>query len=302
MTAAPAVEINELRKSYGPIAALDGASLAVGSGEIFGLVGPNGAGKTTLIKAICGILRPDGGNARVLGLDAGRRRHEVRSRLGYMPQAPALYEDLSPHENLVFFGKGFRTAGLRERIREVLEFVDLWERRDDPLHTFSGGMKQRASLACALLRDPELLILDEPTAGVDPALKQSFWRRFQELKARGRTIFVTTNMMDEALHCDRVAVIRAGRVLVTETPEAIRGRGRTRVTLRLSDGGSRQEDVLDYEHELPRLLAGYGLGAAVTGITVRRPSLEDVVLGMIGEPAPAAAGRQPEVPPGEGAA
>ena len=311
---ARAVAIEQLRKSYGPITALDGASISVDTGEIFGLVGPNGAGKTTLIKAICGILKPDSGSVSVLGLDAARERHAVRRRLGYMPQTPALYEDLSPRENLVFFGRGFRTSGLSDRIRDVLEFVELWERRDDPLHNFSGGMKQRASLACALLRDPELLILDEPTAGVDPTLKQNFWRRFRELKERGRTIFVTTNMMDEELHCDRVAVIRAGSVLITETPEAIRARGRTRVTLCLRDGSVREQEVLAYEEEMPRLLAAYGLSDEVARISVRRPSLEDVVLGMIagdagtdGKPAHGSAdggadgGRNTGAQPGNGA-
>jgi ABC-2 type transport system ATP-binding protein len=287
--ATPAVHISELHKSYGAIKALAGASLEVDVGEIFGLVGANGAGKTTLIKAICGILRPDRGLVRVLGMDAGRQRYSVRKRLGYMPQAPALYEDLSATENLLFFGRGYRTVDLKERTREVLDFVGLWERRDDPLHTFSGGMRQRASLACALLRDPELLILDEPTAGVDPTLKQSFWQRFKELKARGRTILLSTNQMDEALRCDRVALIRDGQILITEAPEVIRSRGRARIVLELASGSRLEEEVLGYEEELPRLLQRYGLKPEVRRISVRRPSLEEVILSMIGEGGHAAA-------------
>ncbi len=281
---APAIKISGLYKAYGDISALAGASLLVGAGEIFGLVGPNGAGKTTLIKAICGVLKPDRGAVTILGLDAGSERYAVRRRLGYMPQEPALYEDLSPRENLAFFGSGYRTAGLEKRIRDSLEFVGLWQRRDDPLHTFSGGMRQRASLACALLRDPQLLILDEPTAGVDPTLKQAFWEHFRELKQRGITIFLTTNMMDEALHCDRVAVIRSGRVLVTEAPDAIRSRGRARITIELAGGGLREADVSGYEEELPRLLLSYGLSDKVRRVSIHRPSLEDVVLSMIQKP------------------
>ncbi len=280
-SAASAIVIDGLYKAYGSVSALSGATLAVDAGEIFGLVGPNGAGKTTLIKAICGVLKPDRGAVRVLGLDSGRDRHAVRRRLGYMPQEPALYEDLSPRENLAFFGSGYGAAGLEQRIRDSLEFVGLWERRDDPLHTFSGGMRQRASLACSLLRDPELLILDEPTAGVDPTLKAAFWEHFQGLKQRGVTIFLTTNMMDEAVRCDRVTVIQGGRILVTETPDAIRARGRTRVRLELAGGVIREAEIGRYEEELPRLLTDYGLSGEVRRISIHRPSLEDVILSMI---------------------
>ncbi len=279
--AASAISIDSLSKSYSSIRALDRAGLEVPEGSIFGLVGPNGSGKSTLIKAICGILKPDSGRISVLGLDASRERARIRSRLGYMPQTPSLYEDLSPVENLRFFGGARASDALDADIEARLRFVQLWERRHDPLHTFSGGMKQRASLACAMLHDPQLLILDEPTAGVDPTLKQDFWRRFHELCGRGRTIFLSTNMMDEAMRCHRVAVIMAGRILVAESPEAIRSRGTTSVTLRLS-GGSRTEELTDYPSELPRLLGEYGLAPEVEGISISRQSLEDVILAMLG--------------------
>ena len=282
MNSVAAIEIEGLGKSYGAIKALDGAGLTVPAGRIFGLVGPNGSGKTTLIKAICGILMPDRGNVAVLGLDAGHDRYAVRKRLGYMPQTPSLYDDLSPTENLRFFGGGFRLPDLQERLRAVLEFVQLWDRRDDPLHTFSGGMRQRISLACALLHDPELLILDEPTAGVDPALRQDFWDHFADLRSRGRTIFLSTNQMDEAMRCDQVAVILGGRVLITETPEAIRGRGKARVMLELDDG-RHIEEVANYEEGLPRLLAEYGLSPRIKRISLKRQSLEEVILDLIGE-------------------
>lgn len=275
-----AISIKALSKSYGPIRALDNATLDVPAGMVYGLVGPNGAGKSTLIKAICGILRPDSGRARVLGMDASAERLSIRGQLGYMPQTPSLYEDLSPVENMRFFGGARRGGDIGEQIREKLELVGLWERRDDSLFTFSGGMKQRASLACALMHDPRLLILDEPTAGVDPILKQDFWEHFSELCEHGRTIFLSTNMMDEAMRCNRVAVILGGSIIIAETPEAIRSRGKTRVTIELDDG-VRIEDLADYRSGLPRLLEEYGLAPGVRGITVSRQVLEDVILDMI---------------------
>ncbi len=278
----PAIAIETLEKRYGDIRALKGARLTVAPGQIFGLVGPNGSGKTTLIKAICGILKPDRGSVRVLGLDAGHDRYAVRKRLGYMPQTPALYDDLSPAENLQFFGGGFRLPDLNDRLRAVLEFVQLWDRRNDPLFTFSGGMRQRISLACALLHDPELLILDEPTAWVDPALRQDFWDHFSELRSRGRTIFLSTNQMDEAMRCDQVTIILNGKVLVTETPESIHDRGKAKVTLDLSDA-RRTEEFANYEEELPRLLTEYGLGPQVKRISLKRQTLEEVILSLIGE-------------------
>lgn len=281
-----AIEIRSLSKSYGAIKALDDASLQVEPAQVFGLVGPNGSGKSTIIKALCGILKPDGGSVRVLGLEADRKRHAVRKRLGYMPQTPSLYEDLSPAENLRFFGGGFRVPDLEGRMRSVLEFVRLWDRRNDPLYTFSGGMRQRASLACALMHDPEILILDEPTAGVDPSLRQNFWDHFAELRSRGRTIFLSTNQMDEALRCDRIAILLNGKVLVAEAPEAIRSRGKARITLDVN-GGQTSLEVSDYEKELPKMLSEYGLDSQVSRISIRRQSLEEVILDLIGESHPA---------------
>jgi len=292
------VEVKELVKCYGSIRALDSADMEVAPGQIFGLVGPNGSGKTTLIKALCGILKPDSGSVRVLGLNATSDRYRIRLRLGYMPQTPSLYDDLSPAENLRFFGGRFHLEDLAGRMRTVLEFVRLWDRRDDPLYTFSGGMRQRISLACALLHDPELLILDEPTAGVDPALRQDFWNHFDDLRRRGRTIFLSTNQMDEAMRCDQVAVIQEGRMLITETPEAIRDRGSARITLEL-ESGNRVEEVADYERELPRLLAEYGLAPQVKSISVRRQSLEEVILELIGEASASPGGDKPARSAGE---
>lgn len=280
--AGAAIKVSGLCKSYGDIRALDNTSLEIATGQVYGLVGPNGSGKTTLIKAICGLLEPDRGSVSVLGHDARRQRFAVRRRLGYMPQTPSLYEDLSPVENLRFFGGAHDPDELDERIRGTLELVQLYDRRNDPLHTFSGGMKQRTSLACALLHDPEILILDEPTAGVDPTLRKDFWQHFQDICSRGHTIFLSTNQMDEALRCNRVAVILGGRIIVSETPDTVRSRGTTRVTLELA-GGSRTIELADYPAELPALLSRYGLGPEVKRISIKRQSLEDVILSLIEE-------------------
>jgi ABC-2 type transport system ATP-binding protein len=281
--AANAIEINSVEKSYGAIKALDRATLAVAPGTIFGLVGPNGSGKSTLIKSLCGVLRPDSGTVTILGFDAQRERFELRCHLGYMPQSPALYEDLSPIENLRFFGGAHDPADIDTRIRETLDFVQLWDRRGDPIHTFSGGMRQRASLACALLHDPELLILDEPTAGVDPTLRQSFWQHFRGLAERERTLFISTNQMDEALHCDQVAVIIKGRIIICDTPGAIQDRGAARVVITMADGSEETVKVQSYQDELPQLLATHGLSDSVARISVDRDSFEDVILSLVKE-------------------
>lgn len=282
-TSAPAIDIRGLTKNYGAIRALDQATLKVEPRRIFGLVGPNGSGKTTLIKALCGILRPDAGEVRALGVDALGDRFTLRRRLGYMPQTAALYDDLSPTENLRFFGGAFRSHDLEKRVHRALDFVQLRERRNDPIHTFSGGMRQRASLACALLHEPELLILDEPTAGVDPNLRQAFWEHFRDLCNQGRTIFMSTNQMDEALRCDRVAIILKGSILIADTPKAIESRGQAQVTISLASGRQHTRSIDESETELPHLLQEFGLDSQVARIDIRRPSFEEIILSLIKE-------------------
>jgi ABC-2 type transport system ATP-binding protein len=214
-----------LSKRFGDVRALDGLSLCIARGETFGLLGPNGAGKTTFIRAVAGLVRPSGGTLTVLGEPVPAHAGRVRPRIGYMTQLQALYNDLSVWENIQFFGQVWGLSDKRERDRRcehVLDLVDLLPRRASITANLSGGMKQRLSLACALVHEPELLLLDEPTVGVDPQLRQTFWGYFRTLNERGVTIVVSSHVMDEADRCDRLGLIRFGKLLASGSPAEIR--------------------------------------------------------------------------------
>ena len=221
MPAEQVIRAQGLRKMYGKRAALDGLSLSVGQGQLYGLAGPNGAGKTTLIRTLCGLLRADEGEVNLLGWRMPSAR--VRSQLGYMPQDFAVYDDLSVMQNLEFFGQlySLRRAQVRERANELLDLVQLTDRRRDRVGTFSGGMRRRVSLAISLLHKPRLAFLDEPTAGVDPKLRRSFWDYFNALAEEGVTLVVTTHLVEEAQRCHVVGFLMAGRLLTQGTPDEI---------------------------------------------------------------------------------
>ncbi len=275
-----AVKVARLTKRYGRFEALRGVDLTVPEGTVFGLVGPNGAGKTTLIKALVGALRPSGGELRVLGLDPLKEKAELRRQIGYMPQSSALYEDLSAHDNVEFFGAAHGTPDLRKRTAEVLEFTDLTARAKDPIYKFSGGMKRRVSLACAIVHRPRILFLDEPTAAVDPQLRSRFWETFRRLAEEGTTLFVSTHLMDEALLCDQVAILRKGRIIASDTPRHILEEGKTRLVIERS--GKEEEKVIGgHPEDLAAALYPYGLAPDVTAVDVEADSLETVVLSLI---------------------
>ena len=215
MSGGPAVVARGVRKRFGAVQALAGLDLAIGSGEIYGLLGPNGSGKTTFIRCLAGLVRPDDGTVTVLGTTA--RDAVGAGRVGYMTQAAALYGDLSVTENLAFFARLEGVVDVDERIDEVLRTVDLADRSRSIVSTLSGGMRSRVSLAAALLHRPDLLLLDEPTVGIDPVQRQEFWTHFRSLASSGVTILVSSHVMDEASRCDRLGLIRAGRVLAEGT-------------------------------------------------------------------------------------
>ena len=221
-----AIEAQGLVRTFGHVRALDGLDLEVRTGEILGLVGPNGAGKTTFIRSVAGLLRPTAGTLHVLGQMPGRG---VAEHIGYMTQSAALYEDLPVRDNLAFFGRlfGLSKGEARTRALEILEVVELTGKERTPVRDLSGGMRQLTNLACAMVHGPRLLLLDEPTVGIDPVLRLKLWDHFRDLNAEGTTILLTTHVMEEAERCHRVAMIAAGRAIAIGTPGELRDRAGT---------------------------------------------------------------------------
>ncbi len=219
-----AVETQGLTKRFGAFVALDDLTLSVARGEVFGFLGSNGAGKTTAIRALCGLLRPTSGRARVLGLDVVAEPEAVKRRIGYMSQRFSLYEDLTVAQNLAFWGGayGLRGAALRERAAWAVGMADLRGREGALTGALPGGWKQRLALACAVLHRPEVLFLDEPTSGVDPLSRRRFWGLIDGLAGEGVTVFVTTHTLDEAEHCHRLALMHAGRLVALGTVDELR--------------------------------------------------------------------------------
>ncbi|MFW3146909.1 MAG: ABC transporter ATP-binding protein [Thermoplasmatota archaeon] len=219
-----AVEVKGMKKSFGKVKAVDGLDLDIDGGQVFGLLGPNGSGKTTAIRILCGLLRADEGESKVLGELVGKRSY--LARIGYMPQETALYEDLTIHENLKLFAGifGLQRKVFLERERVVLDMVDLYHRKDFVLSDLSGGQRHRVSLAASMVHSPELLFLDEPTVGVDPPLRARFWSTFSDLKKKGTTIIMSTHYLDEAMNCDFIGMMRMGRLIARGSPGEIMDR------------------------------------------------------------------------------
>jgi ABC-2 type transport system ATP-binding protein len=219
-----AVQAVNLTKKFGDFTAVDGVSFAIERREIFGFLGPNGAGKTTTIRMLLGLLRPTSGQAEVLGFDVTREAEEIKKRIGYMSQRFSLYDDLTVSENLGFFGRTYGLKGrrLRERREFILEMANLKGRERELTGNLAGGWKQRLALGTALVHEPEMLFLDEPTAGVDPISRRAFWDLLYRLAEDGTTIFVTTHYMDEAEHCQKLAFIQYGRIVAQGSPRRIK--------------------------------------------------------------------------------
>ena len=218
-----AVDIRELTRRFGAITAVSHLSLQIRRGEVFGLLGPNGSGKTTTIRMLCGLLEPSDGTATVAGVDVREAPERVKMQIGYMSQRFGLYEDLTVAENMDFYGEiyGLRGAARRDRIAQVVSFLGVGGRLRQLAAQLSGGWKQRLALGCALLHQPPVLFLDEPTAGVDPAARRNFWRAIHDLAQSGTTVLVTTHYMDEAERCDRLAMMSLGRLTALGTPAEV---------------------------------------------------------------------------------
>ena len=296
--------MRRFRSRRGPdVVAVDGLSFEVQCGEIFGLLGPNGAGKTTTLHLITGLLRRDAGEVRVLGFDPGRQPRQVRRAIGYVPQETNVYLDLNAVDNLWHHAALYcqDLSGVQGRIEALLRMMDLWERRRDPVKTFSGGMKRRLALARALLHDPPIIFFDEPTLGVDVQARHVLWDHVRARRAEGKTFVVSTNDMGEAeALCDRLVIIDHGQAIALDTPEALKaGLGRDIVTVRTTpeiadpaslfaglgvqaitplEGGGLRLEVSDAESIAGELFARAAAGHRLESVRIARPTLDDVFL------------------------
>ncbi|HMN22945.1 MAG TPA: ABC transporter ATP-binding protein [Ignavibacteriaceae bacterium] len=217
-----AIKIDGLKRSYGDIVATNGVSYTVAKGEMFGLVGPDGAGKTTTIKMLTGLIRPDSGNAQVLGYDLKTQQNKIKDEIGYLSQKFSLYGDLTIDENIEFFADIHGVKNYKERRNELLEFTRLTPFRDRLADKLSGGMKQKLALACTLIHKPKIIFLDEPTTGVDPVSRRDFWKILSDLQKDGITIFMTTPYLDEAERCNRIALMNKGEIISWDTPKNVK--------------------------------------------------------------------------------
>lgn len=220
----PAIVARRLTKRFGAFVAVDHVDFTIAPGEIMGFIGPNGAGKSTIIRMLCGLLRPSEGQILVAGIDVARHPEAARERIGYMSQKFSLYGDLSVRENLQFFGGIYRVPPdkLAERMRYAIDMAGLTGREDDLVSALAGGWKQRLALGCAILHNPPILFLDEPTSGVDPISRRRFWDLIHDLAANGVAILVTTHYMDEAEYCDRIVLINQGRIVASGSPAELK--------------------------------------------------------------------------------
>jgi len=233
-----AVDVAGLTRTFDQFVAVDHIDLHVETGTVFGFLGPNGAGKSTTIRMLCGILRPTAGGGTVGGFDITRQTEQLKNHIGYMSQRFSLYEDLTVEENLLFFAGIYNVRGAQRtaRIGWALEMAGLRGREHLRTSELAGGWRQRLALGCAILHEPPILFLDEPTSGVDPASRRNFWEMIGELSARGITVFVTTHYMDEAEHCDELALIYGGQVVATGSPVTLKHRYMSRALLELDCG------------------------------------------------------------------
>jgi ABC-2 type transport system ATP-binding protein len=299
----PAVEVRGLTKIFKSVEAVKGIDLTVHTGETFGFLGPNGAGKSTTIKILCTLVDATSGTARVAGHDVATERDAVRRSIGLVFQEPTLDGYLTADQNLKFHGElyGVERSTAAARRKEVLDMVGLYERRDDLVQTFSGGMRRRLEIARGLLHSPKVLFLDEPTIGLDPQTRASIWKYLGELHRREEiTVFVTTHYMDEAENCDRIAIIDQGRIVALDTPAALKaGVGKDRVQISTADDAAAIAALADIFGLEAKMVEGQvtfavpegaqfvpqlfeRLGVAIKSVAVARPSLDDVFLNFTG--------------------
>ncbi|MGO9902219.1 MAG: ATP-binding cassette domain-containing protein [Solirubrobacteraceae bacterium] len=299
----PAIAVHNLVKTFGEVQAVRGVDFEVAGGEVFGFLGPNGAGKTTTINMLCTLMKPTSGTASVAGHDVVRERDDVRRNIGLVFQDPTLDGYLTAAQNLKLHAElyGVQSNLVAPRMEQVMRMVGLWERKDGPVATFSGGMRRRLEIARGLMHSPRVLFLDEPTIGLDPQTRRSIWTYIGELKRQEEiTIFMTTHYMDEAEWCDRIAIMDHGQIVALDSPESLKAQvGKDRVMIHTADDdaaiaaiaqrfgieakiaeGAVTFGVPAGEEFVPRLFAE--LGVAINSVSVSRPTLDDVFMSYTG--------------------
>ena len=273
------IEIAGLTKTYGNITAVDGLSLAIRRGEVFGLLGPNGAGKTTTIKMLTTLSKPDSGTCIIDGLDVVKDPYEIKTRIGIVPQENNLDRELTAYENLLIYAMLHRVADLEQKIAASLLMVGLADRKDSVASGFSGGMQRRLLLARALLHEPSVLFLDEPSIGLDPQIRRQMWDVIRKTKIEGRTVVITTHYIEEAeALCDRVGILSRGKLIVLDCPRALKARVGEYVVEHISAEGKLIQHICRDREEAHAIARERD-----NGVTIRKTNLEDVFIKLTGE-------------------
>jgi ABC-2 type transport system ATP-binding protein len=273
------IEAVELTKNYGDVRAVDRVSFTIPQGEVFGLLGPNGAGKTTTIKMITTLSKPDSGRCLIDGFDVVEDPLEIKERIGVVPQENNLDRELTALENLLLYGMLHRVKDLSQKIRDALMMVNLWDRKDAEVTHFSGGMQRRLLLARALLPQPSILFLDEPSIGLDPHIRRQMWDMIRKTKIQGRTVILTTHYIEEAENlCDRVGILSRGRLISLDTPANLKASVGEYIVEQIDQEGKLRQTICKSPEEARELARN-----KEEGVTIRKSNLEDVFIKLTGE-------------------
>jgi len=273
------IRVEGLVKEYKPIRAVDSVTFEVKKGEIFGLLGPNGAGKTTTIKILTTLTKPSSGKAFIMGIDVGEHPELVKLHIGVVPQENNLDRELTAYENMLIYGMLHNVKDLPSKIEDRLKMVDLWERRNEPVERLSGGMQRRLLIARALLPEPPILFLDEPTVGLDPQVRREIWDTIRRIKVQGRTILLTTHYIEEAeILCDRVGILSRGRLIALDTPKNLKAMVGEYVVEFSKKDGSIEWVICKDREEAHKVAMGIN-----NSVVIRKSNLEDVFIKLTGE-------------------
>lgn len=273
------IEVKNLAKHYGNVKAVDNVSFKINKGEVFGLLGPNGAGKTTIIKMLTTLSRPDAGSCSVCGFDVIGNPFEIKKRIGVVPQENNLDRELTAYENLRIYGMLHRAKDMKKKISEVLDMVDLWDRRDSVVSGFSGGMQRRLLLSRALLTVPSVLFLDEPSIGLDPQIRRQMWDVIRKTRIDGRTVVITTHYIEEAeVLCDRVGVLSKGKLIALDSPRNLMATVGEYTVEFINNDGKLIQHICRSRDDALEIARGRD-----DGVTIRKSNLEDVFIKLTGE-------------------